>query len=123
MSMRGLRSLDLLSFSSSSHDWALEMMTDPPSLQDEYEFLLRFRVLPVKHVRVKIESEANPYGNCWTKADRLAIAEIIREKVSDVEGVKAHEREIQLIRERKQAWKTAKSERRARRIKKKQMRT
>lgn len=86
-------------------------MTDSTRLHDEFEFLLAFRILPIKHIQVKIEHEGIVWTFYhWTKADRVAIAQIIREKISDVEGVKAHNREIQLLRERNPAQKAEESE-------------
>jgi hypothetical protein len=85
-------------------------MTDPLSLLENYEFLLRFRILPVKRVHVRIEDSGTPWVHSWTKADRLATAEVIKEKIYDVEGVKAHNEETKLLREMLQARKAEESE-------------
>ena len=122
-SMGGLRSLYLIAFASSRHDWALEMMIDSTRLHRKFEFLLWFRILPIKDVQVRIEQRGRVWQNDWSKADRIAIAKVIEEKIADVQGVKANHRDFELLPKRIQARKSEKSERRARRserIKRKQ---
>ena len=115
-SMGGLRSLDLIAFASSRHDWALEMMTDSTRLHRSFEFLLWFRILPIKYVQVRIEQRGRIWENDWTKADRIAIAEIIRGKVADVEDLETNNKDFELLQRKIQARSAGKSERGARRI-------
>ncbi|KAL8816675.1 MAG: hypothetical protein Q9223_004353 [Gallowayella weberi] len=92
--MQGLRCIDLIAAAESSQPQAQVITRDARKLCDTFSFPLLFRIpRRVQNVKATILPRGPAWGYSWTLVDRNTVAKILRDKIVDLAGFKAHNEE------------------------------